>query len=198
MFAQPLREYRFHDDLPGGIDRPPLLTLGERPGRQSWYDLRDEQGRTVGAISRRLGKWRDRGFEPQDPETPADEGLAAAGNLTGKIHAWSEAASKAEPGPAHASDEIAVTIVRDYLNLASIIGGLVSGPIGVMLALSGPWKRLEFRRGSRLVATGHRLHDGSAMQLQFEADFDVGGDAILDRRHMLALAVLSLSVEAER
>ncbi len=200
LFAQPLREYRFHDDLPGGIDRTPLMALGERPGRQSWYDLRDEQGRTFGTISRRLGKWRVRGFEPQEPEESAADDEPSVGNITGKIYAWSEAASMGEPGPRGPSDEVAVVVVRDYLNLASIIGGLVSGPIGVMLALSGPWKRLEFRRGGRLVATGHRLHDGSAMQLQLESDFDLAGDGepVLDRRHVLALAVLTLSFEAER
>ncbi|NRA58510.1 MAG: hypothetical protein HRU13_10410, partial [Phycisphaerales bacterium] len=154
----------------------------------------------VGTISRRLGKWRVRGFEPQEPEESAADDEASVGNITGKIYAWSEAASMGEPGPRGPSDEVAVVVVRDYLNLASIIGGLVSGPIGVMLALSGPWKRLEFRRGGRLVATGHRLHDGSAMQLQLESDFDMAGDGepVLDRRHVLALAVLTLSFEAER
>ena len=198
LFVQPLREYRFHDDMPGGIDRPPLMTLSERAGRQSWYDLRDEHGRAIGDISRRLGKWRVRGFEPIEPASTAKDAQEAG--LADRIQTWSTRAAEGESAPPGSLPELSASIVRDYLNLASIVGGLVSGPIGIMLALSGPWKRIELRRAGGVVATGHRLNDGSAMRLEIEPAFDRGmeGDAWLDRRHLLALALLCLSFEAER
>lgn len=205
LLAQPRREYRFHDDLPGGRDREPLMVMSERSGQQAWYALRDEQGRMFGDISRRLGKWRVRGFEPLSPPEPTEEERAAAraaevSDLAGKLYAWSVAASEDEPTPGPATTEVSVAIVRDYLNLASLIGGLVSGPVGIMLAFNGPWKRMEFRRGGGLVAIGHRMDDGSAMRLDVEPGFDMASeqDAWLDRRHLLALAVLCLSFEAER
>jgi len=199
LFVQPLREFRFHDDLPGGIDRPPLVTLAERAGRQSWYDLRDEQGLLFGDISRRFGKWRVRAFEPIVPASP-DEHHDSSTGLADRIQAWSTAAADGEQAPPGSSPGLSAVVVRDYLNLASIVGGLISGPIGIMLALSGPWKRIELRRDGRVVATGHRLNDGSAMRLEIDPAFDHGaeGDAWLDRRHLLALALLCLSFEAER
>jgi hypothetical protein len=203
LLTQPVREYRFHDDLPGGLDRPPLLTLIERSGKQSSYALRDEKGRTIGDIARRLGKWRVRAFEPIDPPPPPedepDPTFAPIG-VTGRLYAWSVAMSEEEPTPSGPAVEVSASIVRDYLNLASIIGGLVSGPIGLVLALSGPWKRIEFRRGSGVLAIGHRLDEGNAMRLELDPGFDIaGGDGDwFDRRHLLALAVLSLSFEADR
>ena len=205
LLAQPTREYRFHDDLPGGLERPPLVTMSERSGQQAWYSLRDEQGRMFGDISRRLGKWRVRGFEPLEaPEPTEEEQMAAAAaevsQIASRLYAWSVAMGEDEPAPRGATSEVSVTIVREYLNLASIIGGLISGPIGLMLAFSGPWKRMEFRRGGSVVATGHRLDDGNAIRLEMAPGFDMASeaDAWLDRRHVLALAVLSLSLEAER
>ncbi len=205
LMMQSTREYRFHDDLPGGLDRPPLMTLAERSGQQSWYALRDEQGRMFGDIAKRLGKWRVRGFEPIDPPPPTEEEFQAAAaaevsNLAGKLYAWSVTMGEDEPSPVGPMPEVSVTVVRDYLNAASIIGGLISGPVGIVMALNGPWKRMEFRRRRRLVATGHRLDDGGAMRLEIAGDMDSAdaGDAWADRRHVLALAVLSLCLEAER
>ena len=201
LLAQPVREYRFHDDLPGGLERPPLMTLSERAGRQSWYALRDEQGRLFGDVSKRLGRWRVRGFEPMAAPSPdVDIDDAEASDLVGRLYAWGVAVAEDEPAPPGEAPELAAVLVRDYLNLASIVGGLISGPIGLLLALSGPWKRIEFRRGGSTVATGHRLDDGNAMRLEIDAGLDMAGDgeSWLDRRHVLALAVLSLSFEAER
>ncbi|OAB62890.1 hypothetical protein AY599_00780 [Leptolyngbya valderiana BDU 20041] len=205
LMAQPTREYRFHDDLPGGLDRPPLMVLSERSGQQSWYALRDERGWMFGDVSRRLGKWRVRGFEAIEPPPPSDDEQAAAeaakaSNLASALYAWSVAMAEDEPAPEGSAPELSVTIVRDYLNLASVVGGLVSGPIGLALAFSGPWKRMEFKRGGRVVATGHKLDDGNAMHLEIADAFDAGveTEAWIDRRHVLALAVLSLSFEAER
>ena len=210
LLVQPQREYKFHDDLPGGRERPPLMSMTERAGQQSWYALRDERGRMFGDISRRLGKWRVRGFEPLDPPEAAEFDGEHAGepdpstqfgtDLASRIYAWGIAISEDEPEPKGATSEVAVTIVRDYLNLASILGGLLSGPVGIALALNGPWKRMEFRRGGAVVAVGHRMDDGNAMRLNIESGLDMASehDAWLDRRHVLALAVLSLSFEAER
>lgn len=204
LLSQPKREYRFHDDLPGGRDREPLLTLIERSGQQAWYALRDEQGRMIGDISRRLGKWRVRGYEPIEPPEPtADEQEPAVtgkvSSLASTLHALSLTLED-EPMPKGVTAEVGVVIVRDYLNMASIIGGMISGPLGLMLAFSGPWKRMEFRRGGSVVATGHRLDDGNAVRLEIGPGLDLASesDAWLDRRHLLALAVLSLSLEAER
>lgn len=205
ILAQPQREYRFHDDLPGGREREPLMTMSERSGQQAWYALRDEQGRMFGDLSRRLGRWRVRGFEPLEPPEPTEDERAAAqaaevSDLAARLYAWSVAIGEDQPTPGPATSEVSVTIVRDYLNLASLIGGLVSGPIGIVLALNGPWKRMEFRRDGSLVAIGHRMDDGGAMRLDIESGFDMASerDAWLDRRHLLALAVLMLSFEAER
>lgn len=205
LMAQPTREYRFHDDLPGGLERSPLMTLAERSGEQSWYSLLDERGWMFGDLSRRLGKWRVRGFEPvEPPPLTEEEQLAAAAaevsSLAARLYAWSVAMGSEERVPDGKTPEVTVSIVREYLNLASIVGSLVSGPIGLALAFNGPWKRMEFKLGGRLVATGHRLDDGSAMRLDIEAAFDRGAESesAIDRRHVLALAVLSLSFEAER
>lgn len=205
LIAQPTREYRFHDDLPGGLDREPLMTLAERSGQQSWYALRDERGWIIGDISKRLGRWRVRGFEPIEPPPLTDdeqlaESAAEVSKLAGMLYAWSMAMGDDEPSPEGPAPEVTAAIVRDYLNLASIIGGLISGPVGIAMALNGPWKRMEFRRGGSVVATGYRLDDGSAMRLEIAEAFDFGGEqeAWVDRRHLLALAVLSLSLEAER
>lgn len=205
LMVQPTREYRFHDDLPGGLDRPPLMVLSERSGQQSWYVLRDEQGRYIGDVARRLGKWRVRGYEPIEPPPPTEEQEAAAAaaevsNIAGKLYAWSEAMALDAPSPSGPTPEVAVTVVRDFLNLASIVAGLISGPVGIVMAFNGPWKRMEFRRGRTLVATAHRLDDGGAMRLEIAEDMDRADNeqVWLDRRHVLALAVLSLSFEAER
>lgn len=210
VLVQPLREYRFHDDLPGGRDRPPLMVLAERSGERSWYTLRDEAGRTFGDIGRRLGRWRVRGYEPIDPPdaseivgglTPEQE--RAVANLTGlaaRLYAWGVALGEDEPTPRDPAPEVSATIVRDYLNWASLLGGLISGPLGLAMAFNGPWKRMEFRRGGSVVATGHRIDDGTAMRLEVSAGFDIAGPegAWLDRRHLLALAALVLSIEADR
>lgn len=205
LMVQPAREYRFHDDLPGGLDRPPLMVLSERNGQQSWYVLRDEQGRYFGDVSRRLGKWRVRGYEPIEPPPPTEEQEAAAAaaevsSIAGKLYAWGEAMAVDDPSPSGPTPEVAVTVVRDYLNLASIVAGLISGPVGILMAFNGPWKRMEFRRGRTIVATAHRLDDGGAMRLEIAEGMDRADneEVRLDRRHLLALAVLSLSFEAER
>lgn len=205
LMVQPTLEYRFHDDLPGGLDRPPLMVLAERSGQRSWYALRDEDGRMFGDIAKRLGKWRVRGFEPVEPPRPTEEEqLAAAGaevsGLAARLYAWSVAMGDEEPSPTGPVPEVTVTVVRDYLSLASIVAGLISGPLGIVMAFNGPWKRMEFRRGRTLVATGHRLDDGGAMSLEIAESMDQAENeqVWLDRRHVLALAVLSLSLEAER
>jgi|GEM_PF-5808261 len=205
LMMQPTREYRFHDDLPGGLDRQPLMVLAERSGQQSWYALRDEQGRMFGDAARRLGKWRARGFEPVNPppQTEEEQLAAAAAQVSGlaaKLYAWSVAMADDEPSPEGPAPEVTVTVVRDYLNLTSIVAGLISGPLGIVMAFNGPWKRMEFRRGRTLVATGHRLDDGGAMRLEVTEGMDQADNEQmwLDRRHVLALAVLNLSLEAER
>ncbi|UYV12871.1 MAG: hypothetical protein NCW75_00955 [Phycisphaera sp.] len=205
LMFQPTREYRFHDDLPGGLDRAPLMVLAERNGQQSWYALRDEQERMFGDVARRLGRWRVRGFEPIDPPPPTEEEAAAAAaaelnGLAAKLYSVGMSLSEDEPTPAGPTPEVSVMVVRDYLNLASLLAGLISGPVGIVMAFNGPWKRMEFRRGRTLVATGHRLDDGGAMRLEIAEGLDQADndDVWLDRRHVLALAVLSLSLEAER
>jgi hypothetical protein len=204
LMAQPVREYYFHDDLPGGLERPALMVLAERTGQQAWYALRDEQGRVFGDISRRLGKWRVRGFEPIDPPEPASDDEARAtgsgANVTGRLYAWSVAMADDQPQPSGATTEVSVSIERNSMTLAALVGGLISGPLGLAMAANGPWRRMEFRRAGAVVARGHRLDDGGAMRLAIEPAFDTGSevDAWLDRRHLLALAVLSLSFEAER
>lgn len=205
LMFQPMREYRFHDDLPGGLDRPPLMVVAERSGQQSWYTVRDEQGRMIGDVARRLGKWRVRGFEPIDPPPPTEEEEAAAAaaelnGLAAKLYHVGMALGEDEPSPSGPTPEISVTVARDYLNLTSLIAGLISGPVGILMAFNGPWKRMEFRRGRTLVATGHRLDDGGAMRLEIAEGIDLADNdgAWLDRRHVLALAVLGLSLEAER
>jgi hypothetical protein len=202
LMMQPTREYRFHDDLPGGLDRPPLMVLAERSGQQSWYALRDEEGRMFGDVSKRFGKWRVRGFEPIEAPPLTDDAAAAAADLHW-LAAWLYSKSMAledEPSPRGPMPEVSVTVVRDYMTLASVVGGLISGPVGIAMAMNGPWKRMEFRSGRSLVATGHRLDDGGAMRLELTAEMDAAdaGEAWLDRRHVLALAVLSLCLEAER
>lgn len=203
LMAQPTREYRFHDDLPGGLERAPLMTLAERSGEQSWYSLRDERGWMFGDVSRRMGKWRVRGFEPVEPpqidEEQADE-VGEASGFAARLFAWGVSMGSEERAPEGDLPEMSVTIVRDYLNAASLVAGLVSGPVGLALALNGPWKRMEFKLGGRQVAVGHRLDDGSAMRLDIADAFDGGveSEATVDRRHVLALAVLSLSFEADR
>ncbi|MEQ8317659.1 MAG: hypothetical protein RIE77_02795 [Phycisphaerales bacterium] len=203
LLAQPTREYRFHDDLPGGLERAPLMTLAERSGEQSWYSLRDERGWLFGDVSRRMGKWRVRGFDPVEPppaEEEDPEALEERLGLAARLHAWGISVGSEERAPEGDLPEMSVTIVRDYLNAASIAAGLVSGPVGLALALNGPWKRMEFKLGGRQVAVGHRLDDGSAMRLEIADAFDRGmeSESAVDRRHVLALAMLSLSFEADR
>lgn len=206
----PKRAYRFHDDLPGGRDRPPLMVLAERGGERTWYTLRDEAGRTFGDITRRLGAWRVRGYEPINPPEASDiledltpEQQRAAASLTGlaaRLYAWGVSLGEDVPDSRRPVPELSVTIGRAYLNTAALVGGLVSGPLGLAMALHGPWKRVEFRRAGEVVAIGHRLDKGSAMRLEVRPGFDVPGPegAWLDRRHLLAMAVLALSFEGDR
>ena len=104
------------------------------------------------------------------------------------------------PEPVGETAEISVTIERNYMTLASLVGGMVSGPLGLAMAANGPWRRMEFKREGRQVATGHRLGDSGAMRLEITPAFDraTEREAWVDRRHLLALAVLSLCFEAER
>lgn len=204
VLSQPPREYRFHDDMPGGLERPPLLVMAERAGQRRWFALRDEQGRTFGDIGHRLGRWRVRGYEPIDPTEHPGSPMHASDRYTStasRLDAWGHVVREGEPTPRGRAPELTLSIVRHSMSWASLLGGLISGPVGIVLsAHHRPWKRMEFRRGGVVVATGHRLDDGSAMRLEVAPTFEVPGPegAWIDRRHLLALAAMGLSFEAER
>ncbi|GIW73958.1 MAG: hypothetical protein KatS3mg103_0480 [Phycisphaerales bacterium] len=73
FLAQPITKINFYDDMPGGLQRPPLMTLTERYAEYRWYDLRDEQGRIIGEATKKGDQWRIRGIEPARPDQTQDQ-----------------------------------------------------------------------------------------------------------------------------
>ncbi|MEO1008768.1 MAG: hypothetical protein AAFX79_09380 [Planctomycetota bacterium] len=90
--------------------------------------------------------------------------------------------------------EITARIARKRMHAGAVVAVLLPGPIGVMLALRAPWSGIEFLEGKTPIAHATRIDAEHAMALHIVP----GHVGDIDRRHLLALACLVLSMEANR